>query len=273
MNEDEINEILAAVYFGQITLDNLPVPLYEFYANELQTSVYKGFKSSLTNIETASPEWTLLNHFRENVNVFSGAKTFQQIKDSQNFILDEAGAIRPFNDYLTDVKKIDAVYRQAWLQTEKDTAISQGQSARKWQDIESQKDILRFLVFRTQGDARVRDEHAALEGFTAEVDDPVWNSLTPPIDWNDRCYLEQIQEAVITTEERKQSIIQEMNIGREKKITKFNDIPQPLFRMNPAKDRIIFKNEGIGSHPYFKVDQAYEIQKANNFGFDVNYGL
>ena len=271
MTQKELNEIFEAVYYGNITLDNLPDPLYFYYAKELQKAVNKGFNSSLKLLPVDSPEWDLLNHFRENTNIFSGAKTFQQIKDSQNFILDAQGELRPFNDYLKDVRKIDAVYRESWLQVERDTAISQGQSARKWMDIESQKDILSYLVFRTQGDGRVRDEHAALEGFTAKVDDPAWNSLTPPIDWNDRCYLEQIQEAVETTKEQKQGIIQQMNVGREKPIKNFNDIPPPLFRMNPAKDKIIFKNEGIGSHPYFKVDQAYEVLKTNNFGVDINY--
>ncbi len=36
-------------------------------------------------------------------------------------------------------------------------------------------------------DDRVRDEHIALEGFTAEPDDPFWLSHTPPWDWNCRC--------------------------------------------------------------------------------------
>ena len=271
MTKKELNDIFEAIYLGVITLDNLPDELYMHYASVLQKAVNKGYGGSLKKYEVASREWTLLNHFRENVNIFSGAKTFQQIKDSQNFILDQQGSLRPFNDYLSDVRKVDALYRESWLMTEQTTAIAQGQGARKWMDIEKNKDILPFVIFRTQKDGRVRDEHAALEGFTARVDDPVWDSLTPPIDWNDRCYLEQTEDSTVTTYEEKNEILKQMNTTTGGNAKRLQDIPPKLFRMNPAKDKIIFKNDGIGSHPYFKVDQAYEVLKLNNFGVDINY--
>ena len=56
-------------------------------------------------------------------------------------------------------------------------------------------------------------------------------------------------------------------------IKSFDKIPPTLFRMNPAKDKIIFKNEGVGSHTYFKVDEAYEVLKTNNFNMDVNFTI
>jgi SPP1 gp7 family putative phage head morphogenesis protein len=273
VTQRELNEIFESVYYGVITLDNLPDELYIHYAADLQKAVNKGFGSSLKKLTVASPEWDMLNHFRENVNVFSGAKTFQQIRDSQNFILDAKGQLRPFNDYLKDVKKIDALYREAWLRVERDTTISQAQGARKWLDIESKKDVLPFLVFKTQGDARVREDHAALDGFTARVDDPVWNSLAVPLDWNCRCNIEQVSEATPDTKEQIQNRIIEHNKNKKPgdKIKSLNQIPDKLFRMNPAKDKIIFKNEGVGSHPYFKVGESYEVLKTNNFGLDINY--
>jgi len=275
MSEKEINEILQAVFYGQITLTNLPVSFYEHYAGELQKSVYKGYKSSLKTLTVASDEWNLLNHFRENVNIFSGAKTFQQIRDSQNFILANDGTIRPFYDYMQDVKNIDAMYRESWLRVERDTAISQGQSARKWMDIEKQKDILPFLRYRTQQDERVRHSHEVLDGFVAQVNDSIWNTIMPPGDWNCRCRVEQLQEATPDTPGQVQERVKRENEKRKpgEKIKKLNEIPDKLFRMNPAKDKIIFKNEGVGSHPYFKVDEAYEVLKTNNFGMDINYGL
>jgi SPP1 gp7 family putative phage head morphogenesis protein len=275
MNEKEINEILQAIFYGQITLTNLPVNLYEYYADELQKAVYKGYKGSLKTFTVASDEWNLLNHFRENVNIFSGAKTFQQIRDSQNFILDAEGQIRPFYDYLQDVKKIDAVYRESWLRVERDTAIAQGQSARKWMDIEKQKEILPYLKYHTQEDERVRHSHAVLNGFVAEVNDNIWDSIMPQNEWGCRCWIEQLQEATPDTGEQIQERIDRENEKREpdERIKSLKEIPDKLFRMNPAKDKIIFKNQGIGSHPYFKVDKAFEVLKTNNFGMDINYGL
>lgn len=273
MSLKELNEILEAVYYGVITLDNLPNELYFHYATDLQKALNKGFGSSLKTLEVGSERWNTLNYFRENVNAFSGAKTFQQIRDSQNFILDTKGAIRPFNDYLKDVRKIDAVYRESWLMTERNTAISQAQGARKWLQIESQKDILPFLVFRTQGDARVREDHAALDGFTARVDDPVWNNLAIPLDYGCRCLIEQSADATPDTKEQINERIIKHNktVKPNEKIKSLNEIPGKLFRMNPAKDKLIFKNEGVGTHPYFKVGEGYEVLKTNNFGLDVNY--
>lgn len=273
MTQQEINDILKRVYDGQITLEALPVELYEYYAAELQKAVYKGYRKTLNNLVIASDEWTVLNYFRENVNIFSGAKTFQQINDLQNFILDKNKELRPFYDYMHDAKKIDAMYRKDWLKTERNTTIAQAQSARKWNDIEAQKDILPYLIFRTQGDSRVRDEHKALEGFTALVDDFVWNSITPPLGFNCRCTIEQVQQSNPDSKEQIKERIDNFNKDNNTSIKSLSEAPDKLFRMNPAKDKIIFKNEGIGSHPYFKVDEAYEVLKTNNFNFDINYSI
>lgn len=46
---------------------------------------------------------------------------------------------------------------------------------------------LPYWVYSTAGDARVRPAHAALEGFTARQDDPVWRRIYPPCGYNCRC--------------------------------------------------------------------------------------
>lgn len=46
---------------------------------------------------------------------------------------------------------------------------------------------LPYWVYSTAGDARVRPAHAALEGFTAKQDDPVWRRIYPPCGYNCRC--------------------------------------------------------------------------------------
>ena len=57
--------------------------------------------------------------------------------------------------------------------------------AARWQDIEAKKDRY-HLQYRTAGDDRVREEHAALHGITLPPDDPFWVSYFPPNGW--RCF-------------------------------------------------------------------------------------
>jgi SPP1 gp7 family putative phage head morphogenesis protein len=44
-----------------------------------------------------------------------------------------------------------------------------------------------FVQYRTVGDARVREEHRALDGKTYRADDPVWQRIAPPNGFNCRC--------------------------------------------------------------------------------------
>lgn len=44
-----------------------------------------------------------------------------------------------------------------------------------------------FVQYRTVGDSRVREEHAALDEKTYRSDDPVWQRIAPPNGYNCRC--------------------------------------------------------------------------------------
>jgi len=275
MLEEEKDEIYEGIYLGAITVFNLPVGMYENTASKLQSSLYKGYGKRLSTSTPLTQEWLLLNDLRENVNIFSGAKTFQQIKDSQSLILDSSGVIRPFNDYLTDVKKLDAVFNDTWLKTERDTAVTQAQNIRQWQEFEKDKDIFPLLVYHTQKDERVRASHAALEGFTAPVNDPYWSSIAPQNSWKCRCWLEQKESGNRSTKEWEINRTKEYNkkVKPEERIKSIRDVPEKEFKFNPAKSRMIFKTEGVGSHPYMKVGEAFESYKADNFNLDINFGL
>ena len=44
-----------------------------------------------------------------------------------------------------------------------------------------------YVEYRTSGDARVRDSHAALNGLVFRIDDPTWERIAPPNGYNCRC--------------------------------------------------------------------------------------
>jgi len=54
----------------------------------------------------------------------------------------------------------------------------------------------------TIGDGHVRPNHAAMHGFRAPSNDPVWNTWYPPNGYNCRCDVEPVSEAEIRREPR-----------------------------------------------------------------------
>jgi SPP1 gp7 family putative phage head morphogenesis protein len=252
MTELELQDIYIGIYTGSYNLYRLPVSLFKetFYA--LWSDVENGYELKFDKAVFGTDNYNLLTQFKKNINVFSGAKTFQQIKDSQNFILDASGKLRPWNDYLSDVSKINAVYNETWLKVERDITVKQAQSARLWQDIQGQKDILPWLTYITVGDDRVRPEHRILDGITRRVDDKFWDIFMPPVDYGCRCDVKQSSDG-------KESEIS------EEQMKSYKDAVPKLFQMNPGKDGYIFKTEGLGSHPYMLVGDAFEVLKGVNF--------
>lgn len=81
--------------------------------------------------------------------------------------------------------RLETIFR-----TNMQTAYSQGH----WEAIQRQKDIAPWLLYDAVDDARTRPEHAALDGFVAQADDPVWNTIAPPSGFNCRCGLLQLDD-------------------------------------------------------------------------------
>lgn len=60
-----------------------------------------------------------------------------------------------------------------------------------------------YKVYRTMGDDRVRQAHAALDRLTLPKDDPRWAGLSPPLDPRCRCRTEGLTVAAVERAERK----------------------------------------------------------------------
>ena len=268
-NEEE-ELLFKAVLEGRIHLFNLPASLYNKIALELTDAVLSSF--SLT------PETNLLNpglelprQLKRNLYVFSAAKTFNQIKDMQNFLFNEKGFKRPFNEFKQAAKQIFDTYNVNWLEAEFETATRQAESAQEFERLQAEQDIFPLLRYKTLEDGSVREEHVSLNNIVKPVNDSLWDKFTPPNGWRCRCFLEQLEE----------DQAQETNITTQKggktfrtKGRKREEITQPdkLFSFNPAKKGVIFREDAQGkgnSHPYFKVEQRFEVHKRNNFGLPL----
>lgn len=151
-------------------------------------------------------------------------------------ILTDGNKLTPWSEFKKQAEKVAGDYNQKWLKTEYDHTVANANTAAKWGKYEAQKDIYPNLQFYTIGDSAVRDSHAALDGFTAPVDDPVWNELATPLDWGCRCGIRQTDEKVSEN--------------------KPNFKPKKQFANNPAKSGEVFKDGMPYSSQLTKAEKA-----------------
>lgn len=178
----------------------------------------------------------------ENIFWFSGFKTHHELVEASHLLKDNNGGFKPFEQYLQDVRAIDNTYNRNYLNAEYNFATASTQMAVKWKEWE--KDGDRYdLQYRTAGDDRVREEHAALDGTTLPPSDPFWNHYLPPNGWNCRCTTVQVRKGKYPRSNSKEAI------ARGQACT---DTPKKqIFRFNPGKQEKIFPPK----HPYYKVGE------------------
>ena len=128
----------------------------------------------------------MMRSLREDVFVFSGFKTYHQLKEASELLLDEQGRVKSFNKFYQDVSGIREKYNRNWLHAEYNFAVSSSQMAAKWAEQSADADIC-DLTYSTAGDDKVRPDHAVLDGVTLPVEDPFWSYAYPPNGWNCRC--------------------------------------------------------------------------------------
>lgn len=115
--------------------------------------------------------------------IFSGMKTFHELREAFPSLLDENGDRKPFERFLNDVQKIDATYNRNWLRTEYNFVAASAEMAAKWERFAADGDRYN-LQYRTQRDDKVRPEHAVLDRVTLPPSDSFWEEFYPPNGWN-----------------------------------------------------------------------------------------
>jgi len=202
---------------------------------------------------------TLIGEMRENIYMFSSAKTFQQTLEMSEAIY-EGDRIKPFSVFNQDAKAIFKKYnnfnlnKTSYLKTEYETAIGQAQNAEKWANIEVDKNILKYLRYNATIDDRTSKICASLNGLTLPVDDKRWNTCAPLNHWKCRCNLEQLDEADLTSK-----------ADANQKFKTATGLMDDLFKSNPGKTGEVFNK----SHPYFSVPKKYKEHALNNFGLPI----
>ncbi|MGD1960542.1 MAG: phage minor head protein [Fulvivirga sp.] len=235
------------LYDGQLAPGDVDEELYNLTAQELMAGVERGLGTTLAKADDNLKP--LIDNLRNNVYVFSGFKTYHQLREATDLLVDDLGRVRSFNDFKTKVLELSKQYNTNFLRSEYNHAIASAQMAKKWRDIEADREALPLLQYITAGDSRVRQSHRPLDLVTLPVDHPFWDTYMPPNDWGCRCSVRQLAE------------------GTQTRIDKLQSAPElkEMFRLNTGKDQIIFPR----SHPYYTVLRQHESAARNNFGLDI----
>lgn len=244
LSPDEEKSLIRKIFEGYFTVRHLPKFLYFATAKKLMSGVDQAFSNNV------HPE--LYNELRDNIYIFSGAKTYTQVKDISSLILD-GRQLRPFSEFKKLAKEKIDLYNETWLKTEYETSIGQAQSAVKWQQIEADREVLPYLVRRAVMDANTSEVCTHLNDIVAPVGDSFWNTRAPLSHFNCRCILEQLGNDAKQKHDPK---------ATKKAVEVTEPMMNPLFKNNPGKTKVIF-NE---SHPYFDIapkDRAFARKNFN----------
>ena len=163
--------------------------------------------------------------------IFSGFKTFHELNEAAALLIDSNGNRKPFEQFLSDVRKIDDTYNRNYLRAEYNFCHSSAQMAAKWDEFQADGDDYN-LQYRTAADGRVRPEHAALHGVTLPPSDPFWKTYFPPNGWNCRCNVVQVLKEKYPETPRDEA----MRRGAEAT----GKDTRGIFRFNPGIERKTF---------------------------------
>lgn len=243
--EAKISKLLRAIYKGEINPRNLPVGLYDATAKHLLSGAYKGYGFDLDTAK--GKRLAQLLDLRENLYLFSGAKTYTQTKDIVGLLRDGDGVVKTFAKFRDDVMPVFETYNTSWLKAEYETAIGQSQMAEQWQTIEETKIFLPYLTFSTDGHAC--PECAPFEGLTAPVDSRIWDKCLPLLHFNCACVVIQSDDAQVS------------DAGFIRGIRGNIDAIPPLFAQNVGKTGEIFTKD----HPYYDAGREVPAYAKRNY--------
>ena len=135
-------------------------------------------------IKDEKPSAIMIQRLKESNYIFSGFKTFHEMKEAFPLMVDENGKRKPFEQFLKEVQTVNEKYNSHYLRAEYNFAVTSSEMAAKWEQFEEDGD--RYdLQYRTVGDDRVRESHRKLDGVTLPPSSKFWDEYFPPNGW--RC--------------------------------------------------------------------------------------
>jgi hypothetical protein len=147
-------------------------------------------------------------------------------------LFDENGHLRPFEQWLNEVKPIADHQVRRWFQTEYDTAVKRAHQAANWQQFEREADVLPNLEWIKSTSITPGADHSIFWGTVRPIDDAFWDGHKPGDRWGCKCELRATDREATPAPD----------VATETKA----DRPARGLESNPGKDAQIFSD----SHPY-----------------------
>lgn len=150
-----------------------------------------------------APDDVFKTSLEQNIFHFSAAKTLAEVQALNQALRDSDG----YADFRKRAEKITDTFNKTWQQTEYQTAVNCAENASTYRRLKGKTKVFPYWQYRTAGDDKVREEHAALDGLILRHDDPLWDRIYPPNGWKCRCYVvPKMASEVDVTEESQHKI-------------------------------------------------------------------
>jgi len=214
------------------------MPLLKATAEHLRKAINVGYKTA-DDKDFDVRDHQMLKQLQQNVYVFSGFKTYHQLRDITDMMIDKKGNVKTFSEFQDEVLKISQKYNVNYLNAEFDHAIVSSQMASQWQQIQRTKDTLPYLQFDATLDKRTTDLCRSLDGLLLPADHEVWDTYYLPLHWGERSVIRQRATGSVSDPEK----------------FSFPDL-QPMFKNNVGKTGVAFPE----SHPYYEASKSDKKQ-------------
>ncbi len=254
-----MERIAKETYEGKLKPGELdPAHIQKTYT-ELHDAASKGSGNTWlkVNKDTGAPSLESLK-MQHNLYWFSGAKDYTMLTDLNSRLV-KNGKIQGWSAFKKEALKLNKTYNKNYLEAEWINAKQSAKHAQNWQEYQRNKDKYKNLKYKTQGDDRVREEHAKLKGIVKPIDDPFWDSYYPQNGWRCRCYVVQTNEAA--WEDAAMPDITEKDVS-------------PEFRNNVGKTGQTFKESTTHkgkAHPFIQfAKEAAKEKEVNKLFFKLN---
>ncbi len=157
-------------------------------SEELRSGLFQGWGKNRLQAAWNSPDNRALAAMEINLFKFAEAKGRAEALLLNRLLVDkEKKQIRSERDFIEQAKKVNGIFNETYLKTERDFAIATGQNSARYLEFFNQKNQIATWQYQTVGDTSVRNEHASIDGRVFKFDDKEARRLWPPNGYKCRC--------------------------------------------------------------------------------------